>query len=99
MKTLKYTGVLLALISGSQLLTGCSGYVVATGPPPMANEVIVVAPSPRHVWVSGYYSYNRGNYVYNDGYYRVPPRGRTSYTQGNWRNTPKGYKRDKGHWN
>jgi hypothetical protein len=99
MKILKYTGVVLTLIGGAQLLTACSGYLVATGPPPMVNEVMVTSPSPRHVWMPGYYSYNRGNYVFVNGSYRIPPRGKTSYTQGNWRNTSKGYKRDKGHWN
>jgi hypothetical protein len=99
MKTLKYTGVLLAMIAGTQLLAACSGYVVATGPPPMVNEVTAVAPSSRHVWMPGYYSYNRGNYVFVNGSYGIPPRGKTSYVQGNWHNTSRGYKRDKGHWN
>jgi hypothetical protein len=100
MKILNYSGVIIALLGGAQLLSSCSGYVVATGPPPpMMNEVIVVAPSPRHVWMPGYYSYNRGNYVFINGSYGIPPRGRTTYIQGGWRNTPRGYRRDKGHWN
>jgi hypothetical protein len=99
MKTFKYAGVLFVLIGGAQLFTSCSGYMVATGPPPMVNEVIAVSPSPRHVWMPGYYSYSGGNYVFVNGSYRIPPRGKTSYVQGNWRNTPKGYKREKGHWN
>jgi len=99
MKILKYAGFVIGLIGGAQLLTACSGYIVAEGPPPMVNEVIVVAPSPRHVWMPGYYSYDRGNYVFINGSYRVPPRGRTSYVQGNWQHTSKGYKRNKGHWN
>jgi hypothetical protein len=99
MKILKYAGMAIALIGGAQWFISCSGYVVATGPPPMVNEVIVVAPSPRHVWMPGYYSYDRGNYVFINGSYRIPPRGRTSYTQGTWQNTNRGYKRSKGHWN
>ena len=99
MKTLKYAGVLAALIGGAQLLTACSGYIVATGPPPMVDEVYVVAPSPRHVWTPGYYSYNNGNYVFVNGSYHIPPRGRTTYVQGGWQKTAKGYKRQKGHWN
>jgi hypothetical protein len=98
MKTLKFAGAFLMLIVGAQLLTACSGYIVATGPPMPPTEVVVVAPSPRYVWVPGYYSYNRTAYVWVDGSYRVPPRGRTTYVQGNWQQTPKGYKRGKGHW-
>jgi len=99
MKTLKYAGVLVAIIGGAQLLTACSGYIVASGPPPMIDEVVLVAPSPQYVWMPGYYEYSGGSYVFVNGSYRLPPRGRTSYTQGTWRNTPKGYKREKGHWN
>jgi hypothetical protein len=93
---LKYAAALL-IIGGSQLLTSCGGYV-ATAPPPPPYEVIGVAPSPYHVWVPGYYSYNRGHYVYTKGFYRIPPRGKKYYVQGNWRNTSRGYKRDKGYW-
>ena len=98
MKILKYAGLMLVLIVGAQLFISCSGAFIATGPPPMVNEVIVTAPSPRHVWVPGYYSYNSGSYVFVNGYYSVPPRGRTAYTQGSWQNTPKGYKRSRGYW-
>jgi hypothetical protein len=98
MKKLKYIVGLLAIIMSAELLTACSGYIVATGPPSPPVEVVVVAPAPHYVWVPGYYAYNRTTYVWVDGSYRVPPRGRKSYVQGNWQQTPKGYKRGKGHW-
>jgi hypothetical protein len=92
MKTIKYIVSVTMLALGAQWLMGCSGYLVATGPPPIRTEIIVVAPSPRHVWVPGYYVYRGGNYVMIQGSYQVPPRGRTSYIQGQWHQTPKGYK-------
>lgn len=98
MKALKYAGVLAAIIGGAQLITACSGYVVATGPPPYVEEVIFAAPSSQYVWMPGYYAYNDGGYVFINGSYRIPPRGKTAYTQGIWRNTPKGYKRSRGYW-
>jgi len=98
MKTLKIAGGLLTLIVGAQLLTACSGYIVATGPPHPPVEVIVAAPAPHYVWVSGYYSYSNSTYVWVDGSYQVPPRGRTVYVQGQWQQGPKGYKRSRGHW-
>ena len=98
MKTLKYLVAVLALITGAQLLTSCTGYIVAEGPPPPPNEVVVIAPSPRYVWVPGYYSYRGGAYIWIQGSYQLPPRGRTNYVQGEWMKTPKGYKRGKGHW-
>jgi hypothetical protein len=98
MKTLKYLVAIVVLFVGAQVLTSCSGYIVATGPPPPPNEVIVVAPSPRYVWVPGYYEYRGGTYIWIQGSYRIPPRGKTTYVQGNWNKTPKGYKRGRGHW-
>jgi hypothetical protein len=98
MKSLRYTGALLALVGGAQLLTSCSGYIVATAPPPVRYEIVTVASSPEYVWVPGYYSNNGGNYVYVNGAYRLPPRGRTTYVQGEWQNTGRGYKRNKGRW-
>jgi hypothetical protein len=99
MKLIKYTLAIAAVIMIGQMFTACSGYIVATAPPPYPVEVIVSPPSPRYVWVPGYYSYSGGAYVFVNGSYQVPPRGRTSYIQGQWQNTPKGYKRGRGHWN
>lgn len=99
MKTLKYAAALVGIIGGAQLLTACSGYIVATGPPPYVAEVIFAAPSSQYVWMPGYYEYNNGGYVFINGSYRIPPRGKKSYSQGQWQNTPKGYKRGRGHWN
>lgn len=97
MKTLKYIVIVASLIGGTQLLTSCVGYI-ETGPPPMRDEVVIVAPSPRYVWVPGYYSYSGGTYIWIEGSYRIPPRGKTTYVQGQWQKTPKGYKRGRGHW-
>jgi hypothetical protein len=98
MKTLHYLVVLLVTIAGSQLLTSCTGYIVATAPPSPPDEVIIIAPSPRHVWVPGYYEYRGGTYIWIQGSYKIPPRGKKQYVQGQWMKTPKGYKRGKGHW-
>jgi len=99
MKTLKYLVAVLALIAGVKLFTACTGYVVAAGPPLPPDEIIVAAPSPYHVWVPGYYTYTGGTYIWIQGSYQVPPRGRTRYVQGEWVKTPKGYKHGRGHWN
>lgn len=98
MKTLRYIFSIAVLLTGAHWLVGCSGYVVATAPPPPRAEIVIMAPSPRHVWVPGYYDYRGGNYVYMQGSYQIPPRGRTSYNQGQWQQTSRGYKRGRGHW-
>jgi hypothetical protein len=98
MKRVKYILALVAIILGVQFFTACSGYFVATAPPPYPVEVIVAAPSPQYVWVPGYYSYSGSTYVFIQGSYQIPPRGRTTYITGQWKQTPKGYKRGRGHW-
>lgn len=98
MKQVKYGIVVLALFIVLQVLTSCTGYIVATAPPAPPDEVIIVAPSPSYVWVPGYYSYSGGAYIWVQGSYRIPPRGKTTYVQSQWHKTPKGYKRSKGYW-
>ncbi len=43
MKTLKYLVIVLSISAGTQLLTACTGYVVASGPPLPPDEIIVAA--------------------------------------------------------
>lgn len=37
------------------------------GPPPPPRHVMVMRPGPRHVWVPGYYRWNRGRYTLGEG--------------------------------
>lgn len=82
----------------AQLMIACSGRVVATAPPPPQTEVVVVRPSPRHVWVPGHYAYRRNEYYWSPGYYKVPPRSRTTWVAGHWQQTNRGYVWIDGHW-
>lgn len=78
-------------------LTGCAGYIVATGPPSSPIEIMVAPPSAYHVWVPGYYTYRGGTYVWIKGSYQVPPRGKI-YVPGQWQKTNRGYKHSHGQW-
>jgi hypothetical protein len=97
MKTLRFFGLSTVLVLSGLLLSNCSGYVIASGPPMAQTEIILQAPSAYHVWIPGYYEYRSGSYVWITGHYRVPPRGRT-YVPGYWQKTDRGYKNHKGHW-
>jgi len=57
---------------------------VRFGPPPPPREVVVVRPSPRHVWVPGYYRWDGRRYLWVSGYWSMPPRGRSSWVPGRW---------------
>jgi hypothetical protein len=57
-----------------------------------------VAPSPRHVWVGGEWSWGSGRYNYTEGYWAEPQNGYRRRTEGHWRNTRRGYTWVPGSW-
>src|SRR5262245_49867986 len=50
-------------------------YRVRVAPPVVREEVRVAAPSPRHVWVGGYWRWNGRRHLWIAGHWAVPPRG------------------------
>ncbi len=54
-------------------------------PPPPRREYYGRCPSPRHVWVPGYYAWRGNGYGWNNGYWAIPPRPRAVYVPGYWR--------------
>jgi hypothetical protein len=94
------------------LLTAAFGVALAAGeaqaatafvrfgppPPPPTREVVVVRPSPRHVWVAGCYRWNRNRYAWAPGYWAVPPRPRAVWVPGYWAHQPRGYVWIAGYW-
>lgn len=55
------------------------------GPPPNPREFCGRAPSPRHVWVPGYYDWGGNRYRWRGGRWAVPPRSRAVWVPGYWR--------------
>jgi hypothetical protein len=68
-------------------LTIVSGYAAAkprNAPPPLRVEVIVVQPSPHHVWVAGYWKWSGVNYAWVEGrWVKVKPN--KAWAPGNWK--------------
>jgi hypothetical protein len=54
-------------------------------PPPMRREFYGRAPSPRHVWVPGYYTWAGHDYAWHNGYWAMPPRPQAMWVPGYWR--------------
>ena len=48
-------------------------FVVKKAPPPLRVEVISVRPSPRHVWVTGYWLWEADTYIWMPGAWMAPP--------------------------
>jgi len=72
-------------------------YVRVEPPAPM-REVVVTRPTPRHVWIPGYYRWSGAGYVWAPGYWAVPPRTRTTWVPGYWAHMPDGYVWMTGYW-
>jgi hypothetical protein len=72
---------------------------VRIGPPPPRREVIVERPSPRHIWVGGYYRWDGRAYVWMPGAWVVPPQPYYHrWVPGHWRETHHGWVWVEGHW-
>lgn len=67
---------------------------------PVAPVVrMTIAPSPRHVWVSGEYVWRGDDYMYKEGYWAVPPRPGFRWIPGHWQETRRrGWRWIPGHW-
>ncbi|MBC7891410.1 MAG: YXWGXW repeat-containing protein [Sphingobacteriaceae bacterium] len=93
LKTLAFA----AFLFGISLLSACTA-TVRTAPPPVQTEVIPVAPGPRYAWVPGRHVRRGRSYVWQPGYYQAAPRAGRVYTQGYWRQGPRGYRWVPGRW-
>lgn len=73
-------------------------FVVKVGPPAARIEVRGHAPSPRHVWVGGYWKWNGSAHVWVSGGWNVPPRHGGVWKDGHWRRAHGGWEWIPGHW-
>lgn len=95
--------LLLAVAACAAFLTAPSAaaarVTVRIGPPAARVEIRGTAPSPRHVWVGGYWSWKGTGHVWVGGKWTVPPRGRAVWVEGHWKHDPpRGWVWVPGHW-
>ncbi len=72
--------------------------VVEQAPPPPVQEVIVERPSPRHVWIGGYWGWRAGRHVWVGGHWELPPRERVEWVEPHWEHRGNGYVFVEGLW-
>ena len=96
MKKLLFTAAFaVALLAPA---ANASGVYVGFGPPRPMREVVVVRPSPRHVWLPGYYRWSGARYDWAPGYWVMPPRPRAVWVPGYWTHRPGGHFWIAGYW-
>ena len=67
-------------------------------PPAPRREVVRRAPSSRHIWVSGYWMWDRGHYIWSPGYWIVPPRRDVVWIAPHWDRRGNAYYFVPGRW-
>jgi hypothetical protein len=72
-------------------------FVVREAPPPLREEVIGVAPSPRHIWVPGYWAWHDG-WAWEPGRWALRPYHGAEWHPGHWARHPNGWVWVSGHW-
>jgi hypothetical protein len=72
--------------------------VILAPPPPPRREVVYVRPSPRHVWIPGYWAWRGGRHVWIAGHYELPPRGYSAWREPRWERRGGNYIFFEGHW-
>lgn len=85
------------IIVASACYAGPRVYVVRK-PPPGRVEVIGVAPSHNHVWISGRWIWKSDGYHWQNGYWMKRPRANAMWIPGHWKHTQRGYVWMPGHW-
>jgi WXXGXW repeat (2 copies) len=103
---------MIVLAATLWLITGCvtervivhergvppSAGVVYREPPPIAQEVVSIAPSPVHIWIGGYWAWRAHNYAWVPGYWARPPRPHAAWVPGVWLRISGGWSWQAGHW-
>ena len=75
-----------------------ASFSIQIAPPPPRREVVVVRPSPRHVWVEGYWAWRGGRHVWVNGRWELPPHNRTVWVQPRWEHRNGNYVFIEGFW-
>jgi hypothetical protein len=74
------------------------GVVIRTAPPAPHQEVIVAQPSPRHVWIGGYWRWQGNRHIWIAGHWELPPREHAVYVPARWDRRDDGYVFVEGSW-
>ena len=74
--------------------------VVQEAPPPPREEIIIERerPSPRHVWINGYWGWREGRQAWVGGHWELPPREHVVWVEPRWDHRANGYVFVAGSW-
>ena len=65
----------------------------------MQSEPVLEQPSPKHVWIAGYWTYRDNHYVWIAGRWELPPRDGAVWVAPRWQQEGNAYRYYEGYWN
>ncbi len=87
-----------ASVESSPVAPRAAAVTVQQAPPAAKKEAIIDRPTPRHVWVTGYWVWKDSKYEWLTGHWELPPRGTESWVAPRWEQHGDSYTFSEGFW-
>ena len=90
-------------LAASTFSVACGGgyyaaYTVPAPPPPRVAGAIGYAPGPGYVWIDGFWDLRGSHWVWINGRWARPPRGRAGWVPDRWERHGEHWRYNRGHW-
>lgn len=73
--------------------------IVTVAPPALQTETVLAQPSPKYVWLAGYWSWRNDRYEWMSGHWQLPPNSGAVWVSPRWEQQGNAYKFTEGYWN
>lgn len=90
--------LLLPSLASAQVFINVPGVRVNLAPPPVRVEVRPVAPSARHTWIAGHWTWRGNQHVWSPGAWMLPPNQGWVWEPARWVNENGAWVFFEGHW-
>ena len=64
----------------------------------MRQEVVLAQPSPRDVWIPGYWTWRSDQYQWMAGHWELPPNSGSAWVSPRWAQEGNAYRFYEGYW-
>jgi len=73
--------------------------VVTVATPALQTEVVMTQPSPKYVWLAGYWSWRNDRYEWLAGHWQLPPNSNAVWITPHWEQQGNAFRFTEGYWN
>jgi hypothetical protein len=72
--------------------------IVTQAPPTPQPEAVIARPSPNHIWIPGYWTWQNNRYEWMAGHWELPPAPGSVWVAPRWETENGGYRFYEGYW-